>query len=76
MRRLWPRTGAGVSNAADKPRNGSGSRPTLLVVEDDADTQCFMRTLLGRSFDVLLAANGDEMRARLREHGAPRRSDR
>jgi hypothetical protein len=32
-------------------------RLTLLVVEDDPDTQAFMRALLGRHYEVVTAAS-------------------
>jgi CheY-like chemotaxis protein len=45
------------------------ARPCVLVVEDDAETQGFMRVLLGRRYDVVLAGSGDEMRRRLETDG-------
>ena len=41
----------------------------VLVVEDDVETQRFMRVLLGRRYDVLLASSGDEMRRQLDSQG-------
>ena len=38
------------------------SRPAILVVEDDAETQVYMRTMLRRQYDVVIAASGAEMR--------------
>jgi CheY-like chemotaxis protein len=35
-------------------------RLTLLVVEDDPDTQAFMRALLGRHYEVVTAASEEE----------------
>lgn len=37
-----------------------GKRLTLLVVEDDPDTQAFMRALLGRHYEVATAASEEE----------------
>jgi CheY-like chemotaxis protein len=34
---------------------------TLLVVEDDPDTQAFMKALLGRSYEVATAATAEEL---------------
>jgi len=45
------------------------TRPGVLVVEDDQETQGFMRVLLGRRFAVVLAGSGDEMRRRLESEG-------
>jgi PAS domain S-box-containing protein len=38
-----------------------GTRPGILVVEDDGETQNFMKALLGRSYEVVFAVSGDEM---------------
>ena len=45
------------------------SRPTVLVVEDDTETQGYMKALLGRRYDVLVAASADEARHHLAEGG-------
>jgi CheY-like chemotaxis protein len=45
------------------------TRPGVLVVEDDQETQGFMRVLLGRRYAVVLAGSGDEMRRRLESEG-------
>ena len=37
----------------------------ILVVEDDPDTQTYMRAILGTRYEVLLAASGDEARQHL-----------
>jgi CheY-like chemotaxis protein len=50
-------------------RSEAPARPCVLVVEDDPETQGFMRVLLGRRYDVLLAGSGDEMRRRLESDG-------
>ncbi len=47
-----------------------GQRPSLLVVEDDPDTQAFMKALLGRSYEVATAASAEEFWAVL-EHLTP-----
>ena len=47
-----------------------GKRPSLLVVEDDPDTQAFMKALLGRSYEVATAASEEEFWAVL-EHLTP-----
>ena len=59
---------------ADETRRDRGfaltsNAPTLLVVEDDPETQLFMKALLQRRYDVLLAANDTECDAHLNEHG-------
>jgi CheY-like chemotaxis protein len=46
------------------------TRPCVLVVEDDVETQRFMGVLLGRRYDVLLASSGNEMRQQLESNGA------
>jgi hypothetical protein len=40
-------------------------RLTLLVVEDDPDTQAFMKALLGRYYEVVTAASEEEIWAGL-----------
>jgi CheY-like chemotaxis protein len=45
-------------------------RPCVLVVEDDAETQGFMRILLGRHYDVRLASSGEELRRILESEGS------
>jgi CheY-like chemotaxis protein/anti-sigma regulatory factor (Ser/Thr protein kinase) len=57
-------------NAARESARGRASRrqatrPCVLVVEDDGETQNFMKVLLGRSYEVLFAASGNEMWRRL-----------
>ena len=42
--------------------------PTILVVEDDPDTQVFMRQILGKRYQVLFAASGEEVRRLLLAH--------
>lgn len=43
------------------PPAPDGARPlTLLVVEDDPDTQAFMKALLGRFYDIVAAASEGE----------------
>ncbi len=43
-------------------------RKTVLVVEDDEQSQKYMRILLGRDFDVLIAGNGPEVMQTLDRH--------
>ncbi len=43
-------------------------RPTVLVVEDDPDTQAYMKAVLDKRFDVLAAASADEARRELARH--------
>ena len=57
------------SEAADRSEPQSVDRPeavasrsTILVVEDDADTQAYMRTILRREYDVVIAASDAEAR--------------
>jgi CheY-like chemotaxis protein len=45
------------------------ARPCVLVVEDDVETQRFMRVLLGRRYEVLLASSGNEVRQQLETDG-------
>ena len=45
------------------------ARPCVLVVEDDVETQGFMRVLLGRHYEVLVSGSGEEMRQRLEGDG-------
>jgi CheY-like chemotaxis protein len=47
--------------SVDRPR-AVASRSTILVVEDDADTQAYMRTILRREYDVVIAASDAEAR--------------
>jgi PAS domain S-box-containing protein len=62
--------------APEAPRAESPNRPTseaqarrpaVLVVEDDGETQDYMRAILGKRFEVLLAASGEEARRHLAE---------
>ncbi len=46
----------------------SGALATLLVVEDDADTQVFMTALLGRYYRILTAANAEEFWTKIEEN--------
>jgi CheY-like chemotaxis protein/nitrogen-specific signal transduction histidine kinase len=41
------------------------SRPTILVVEDDSDSQLYVQTILGRSYRIVKASSGKELRAAL-----------
>ncbi len=41
---------------------------TLLVVEDDPDTQVFMTALLGRYYRIVTAGNAEEFWSRIAEH--------
>ena len=53
----------------EDPRSDvSASKPMVLVAEDDHDTQAYMRILLGKEFDVLVASSGDEVRIQLFSH--------
>jgi CheY-like chemotaxis protein len=45
------------------------TRPCVLVVEDDVETQRFMSVLLGRRYEVLLASSGSELRQQLETDG-------
>ena len=47
--------------SVDRPR-AVASRSTILVVEDDADTQAYMRIILRREYDVVIAASDAEAR--------------
>jgi CheY-like chemotaxis protein len=40
-------------------------KPCVLVVDDDPETQGFMRVLLGGRYDVRVASSGEEMRRQL-----------
>jgi signal transduction histidine kinase/ActR/RegA family two-component response regulator len=40
----------------------ASSRPTILVVDDDVDTQQYMRIALRQRYDVVISASGKEMR--------------
>jgi CheY-like chemotaxis protein len=43
-------------------------RRTVLVVEDDAQSQLYMRILLSRSYDVIIAGSGNEAWLALEDH--------
>jgi PAS domain S-box-containing protein len=55
-----------------EPSRGQPERraahPTVLVVEDDRDTQAFMRVTLAQRYEVLLAASAEEARRMLEAH--------
>ncbi|MGH7858695.1 MAG: hybrid sensor histidine kinase/response regulator, partial [Candidatus Binatia bacterium] len=44
------------------------SRPTILVVEDDRETQAYMTKVLKPHYDLLIAASAPEARKHLSEH--------
>jgi CheY-like chemotaxis protein len=46
----------------------SPKKSTVLVVEDDPETQLYMRALLRSRYHVLQASSGDEMRQQLAAH--------
>jgi len=48
-----------------EPQDTSTERPVVLVVEDDLETQSFMRLLLRRNWNVQVAASAEEVRTRL-----------
>ncbi|MEA2624662.1 MAG: hypothetical protein QOD06_707, partial [Candidatus Binatota bacterium] len=64
-----PTTAAPAEEAPPDAAVGPASpaRPRILVVEDEADTQSFMRVMLGAEFEVMVAAGGEEMRRQLSE---------
>jgi len=47
------------------PVDAESQRPTVIVVEDDPDTQAFMTTVLGRRYAVATASNEAEARRAL-----------
>lgn len=60
-------TKATSTNGIAAPTIGQGE-PLVLVVEDDVDTQGYMRALLSARYGVLVAASADEARRTLAEH--------
>jgi len=59
------RFGKPVQETGGREPRRQATRPCVLVVEDDAETQNFMKALFGRSYDILFAVSGDEMWHRL-----------
>ena len=54
------------------PANSESQRPTIIVVEDDPDTQAFMTAVLGRRYAVAIASTEAEARRELENRpGAP-----
>jgi hypothetical protein len=51
------------TNALDMQRD---DRPAILVIEDDIDNQNVYEIMLQDRYDVLLAADGEDMRMQLR----------
>ena len=51
----------GKGRSPRQPTEAS-SRPAILVVDDNADTQQYMRIALRQRYDVVIAASGKEMR--------------
>jgi two-component system cell cycle response regulator len=49
-----------VKGQSDTAKSDSAPRLTLLLVEDDPDTQVFMRVLLRRYYEVATAASEEE----------------
>lgn len=62
-----PRNGETKRSAAGGPSDGEQGRARVLVVEDNADTRTLVHHLLRKSYDVALAANGEEALERARE---------
>jgi len=56
---------SGSTAVVSGPAATGAARPCVLVVEDDADSQGFMKTLLSARYDVLCAASGEEARRQL-----------
>jgi CheY-like chemotaxis protein len=57
--------GAPAEAETSSPTSIPTERLTLLVVEDDPDTQAFMKALLGRYYEVVTAASEEEFWAAL-----------
>jgi CheY-like chemotaxis protein len=57
-----PQNDRGAPTRAEtiSPTSTPAQRLTLLVVEDDPDTQAFMKALLGRYYEVVTAASEEE----------------
>ncbi len=56
----------GKGNTPPIERDGrAGSAQCVLVVEDDADSQTLMRTILGAHYQVRVASSDEEMRREL-----------
>jgi PAS domain S-box-containing protein len=67
--RFDPQTEVSPSTGADAAAaDPEGRKPMVLVVEDDADSQLYVETILGRSYRILMAATGQEVRDALAEH--------
>lgn len=60
--------GVGTRPVEDSRSGAAASKPAVLVVEDDFETQLFMKMLLGRQYEVFLAASGEEARSQLLDH--------
>ncbi len=57
----FPPESEGKGRSPRQPTEAS-SRPAILVVDDDAETQQYMRAALRQRYDVVIAASGKEMR--------------
>jgi DNA-binding response OmpR family regulator len=57
-----PRDRADTPPAEMPQPRAVSSRATILVVEDDAETQAYMRAVLRRQYDVVMAASSAETR--------------
>jgi CheY-like chemotaxis protein len=51
-----------------KPPGPGNGKPMVLVVEDDTDNQLYVETILGRSYRILSASTGEELRDALAGH--------
>ena len=51
-----------------QPSERRAARPTILLVEDDHDTQAFMRLTLSQRYEVLIAASAEEARRVIEAH--------
>jgi two-component system, sensor histidine kinase and response regulator len=68
--RFDPLTEVHPSPGADgtKPPGLGNGKPMVLVVEDDTDNQLYVETILGRSYRILSASTGEELRDALAGH--------
>ena len=68
--RFDPLTEVHSSPGADgtKPPGLDNGKPMVLVVEDDTDNQLYVETILGRSYRILSASTGQELRDALTGH--------
>jgi len=63
----WPEQPAAGYPDAEEAENGAGDRPTVLIVDDNAELRGFLRLRLGRAYHIVEAGDGKQGLLKARE---------